>query len=387
MTRFFALVVSFVALASVGNAFSTENFLRAKGKTNPSALKDVPDGWTGGFMESNPEFSYPRASPDLSSIPILSNYDNIDKITRMQRVKYPEFSWLSKLGDESSRVYMKWNEDISRMGYTDDGRIYSIICPQQGQGSSLIGELNVEATVTGTRGWVDEPNHTFHAEMTVMAQIWYTPDPNSIVHNTLVNIVKKHLPEMPFSKEHSIKISTHNLNEPFHPIFAVRNGTSAEFRQPKRIQHYDDCYGVGNLLIQIGEIHTTGNAVVDAFNQMIVDIFNIVYGNMLAEGSEVSWNVWTLPPEPVDEEEWRTHSEKWRESLVVSHIFPDGTSKFGDILDYDGVPFNAKTNLIKHEMSVLKKFISVHKREMEDHTKDAFVGFLEGIHDRFLHKL
>ena len=52
---------------------------------------DVPPGWIGGFAESNPAFAYPE--PNLSSLPMLDNMANIQRIKRQQRIFWPEFSW------------------------------------------------------------------------------------------------------------------------------------------------------------------------------------------------------------------------------------------------------------------------------------------------------
>ena len=65
--------------------------------------------------------------------------------------------------------------DISRIGYDDTGRIWSIICPQQGAVVNRIGAINVEVTVTGQRGWVDEKNRELAADMTVEGKIWFSP--------------------------------------------------------------------------------------------------------------------------------------------------------------------------------------------------------------------
>ena len=140
----------------------------AKAKT-----RSIPKGWIGGFMESNPAFAYPK--PDLSSLPMLGNMENIDKLTRQQAAIWPQFSWLTVPGDESSRCFQMFAPDISRIGYTDRGRVYSVICPQQGSFSPSFGTLNIEVTVTGNRGWVDEPSKTLAADISVEGNIWFSP--------------------------------------------------------------------------------------------------------------------------------------------------------------------------------------------------------------------
>ena len=114
----------------------------------------IPPGWIGGFAQSNPKFAYP--TPDLSSLPLYDNMANINLLQRQQKVCWPEFSWRTVLADETSRCFQMFSPDISRVGYTDKGRVYSIICPQQGVYHPHLGTLNIEVTVTGNRGWVDE---------------------------------------------------------------------------------------------------------------------------------------------------------------------------------------------------------------------------------------
>ncbi|MDU8913008.1 hypothetical protein [Aestuariicoccus sp. MJ-SS9] len=130
-------------------------------------------GWVGGFAQSNPAFAYP--DPDLSSLPMLDNMANIDKLDRCQDVLWPEFSWQTVPGDEDTRCYQMFAPDISRIGYTNEGRVYSIICPQQGAYSPSFGVLNVEVTVTGQRGWVDENTKTMAADMSVQGKVWFSP--------------------------------------------------------------------------------------------------------------------------------------------------------------------------------------------------------------------
>ena len=94
-------------------------------------------GWIGGFEESNTLFAYP--APNLNSLPVLDNMANIDKLQRQQKVMWPEFSWETIVGEPDSRCFQMFAPDISRLGYTDEGRIYSIICPQQGFYSPTFG--------------------------------------------------------------------------------------------------------------------------------------------------------------------------------------------------------------------------------------------------------
>ena len=65
--------------------------------------------------------------------------------------------------------------------------------------------------------------------------------------------------------------------------------------------------------------------IVQNFNQLFVDIFNLAsHNNMLAANNILSWNIWFDAPQVVDQEEWRGHSEKWRKSEETRHRYPIG---------------------------------------------------------------
>ena len=143
-------------------------------------------GWVGGFAQSNPDFAYPN--PDLSSLPVLDNLDNIPKLQRQQKVVWPEFSWETEPGaPDPKRCYQMFAPDISRLGYTNEGRVFSIICPQQGHASPNLGAMNVEVTVTGNRGWANETNKELAADMSVVGKIWFSPSAQEglLVNNSL----------------------------------------------------------------------------------------------------------------------------------------------------------------------------------------------------------
>src|SRR3984885_15775052 len=95
---------------------------------NPSF---IPAGWIGGFSDKPPGQPYPNAEL-LSSLDFEKNLDHIPCITRMLRAKWPEFSWETTKGDPATRMYQMFAPDISRLGYGNTGKVWSIICPQQG---------------------------------------------------------------------------------------------------------------------------------------------------------------------------------------------------------------------------------------------------------------
>lgn len=317
----------------------------------------IPKGWKGGFMESNPAFAYPN--PDLSSLPMLGNMDNIGKLTRQQAVMWPQFSWQTIPGKESSRCYQMFAPDISRIGYTDTGRVYSIICPQQGIYSRAFGALNIEVTVTGNRGWVDEPSKTLAADMTVEGNIWFSP---SAHENTLVKMLWALFADngfpFPSSKKKAIKVNLLNADNPLQEALPVRSGVSDKFKIPDFARHDDEAYAVSNVAVRIGKIRKTGHAVVDDFNQLVMDAFNLGSGNLLTPGNILTWNVWSVAPALVDQCEWHDHAHRWRKSIDTGHGSPDGPGvppKY-----YDGTPFHAAEAAVEAEIEKIVAFLKKH---------------------------
>jgi hypothetical protein len=164
--------------------------------------------WKGGFAQSDPAFAYP--DPDLSSLPLLKNMDNINLLQRQQAALWPEFSWETEPGNPNKRCFQMFAPDISRVGYTNTGRIYSIICPQQGVCSTSYGCMNVEVSVTGQRGWVDEDTKMLAADMTVEGNIWFSPtglQSTSILN--MWNVFKNNNLPFPSDKANAITVTTH----------------------------------------------------------------------------------------------------------------------------------------------------------------------------------
>ena len=317
---------------------------------------DIPAGWTGGFAQSDPAFAYP--DPDLASLPLLDNMANIDKLQRQQAVKWPEFSWETVPGDPDSRCFQMFAPYISRLGYTDEGRVYSIICPQQGTCSASLGCMNVEVTVTGQRGWVDETTTTMAADMTVEGKVWFTPSAHehAMVRLLWTLFSDNGLP-FPADKAHAIRVTTHKRNDPNESAFPVRSGETDLFDSPTFAQH-PEAWDVANVEVEIGPIVPTGDAVVDDFNKLVMDVFNLGSGNMLAPGNLLSWNVWFTPPELVDQQEWRDHAERWRASIDADHGSPDGPGTAARY--FDGTPFEPVDAVVEAELDSILHFLRTH---------------------------
>lgn len=306
-------------------------------------------GWVGGF-----------GTPDPSTLPMMENMDNIDLLQRQQKVVWPEFSWDSEPGTlEPKRCYQMFAPDISRLGYTNEGRVYSVICPQQGFATEHFGSLNVEVTVTGNRGWADESNKTVGADIMVVAKIWFAPSSH---HQKFVKLIKAYftLRNLPFpgDKAHAIEIQTFKPGFPSVKAFPLVSGPSTEFAIPEFAQHNEIAWSTGSLGVEIGSIKPTGVKEVDEFNQLVLDIFNTVGGNMLKEGNILYWNVWFTAPEIVNQEEWQKHAEFWRDSIQADHGAPDGQGTKARY--FDGTPFKPLKNLALEELPKILNYIKDH---------------------------
>lgn len=316
-------------------------------------------GWVGGFEQTNSAFSYPN--PNLSSLKIYDNMDHIHLLKRQQKVVWPEFSWLTEPGNKESRCYQMFAPDISRLGYDDQGRVYSIICPQQGASSPTLGSFNVEVTVTGNRGWADENTKEIAADMGVKGKIWFAP---SAHENKFVKLIgdffKAEGLNFPFNKDNAIVIKTSIPGNPEQPIFPLTKGQTNEFKIPDFAQHKGISWSVAHLGVQIGEIETKHNQkeIVTDFNQLILNLFNLASGNMLKKDNILTWNVWFTAPELVDQEEWKNHAKFWRHSIDVDNTSPDGPGSIARY--YDGTPFKPLKELLIEELPEVLAFIDKH---------------------------
>lgn len=317
--------------------------------------REFKESWVGGFPESNPAFAYP--DPDMSSIEANGNMDCTENLRRQQKVYWPQFSWQTIKGDESSRIYWKFERDISRIGYDDAGQSWAIICPQKGFGSELFGTLNIEVTVEQQKGWVDEPKHLSYAEMEVVGKVWYSPS----ARNTSLLFWFFYLligsKGYPLTKENAVVVPAHREFEPDEPFFRMFNGTDPGFEHPDFTLHYDEAYMVNHLRAEMGDMRKTGNKNVDGFNEMLIQIFNLVAGNFLNPGQVVAWNIWFNEPEPVNIREWRRHAEYWRHSINVDHTAPTG--KDGSPQYYNGTSYiEARVeSTLKREIEIVREYL------------------------------
>ena len=324
--------------------------------------KTPAPGWVGGFSTSNPKFAYPH--PDLSSLPMLDNMANIPLLKRQLDVLWPEFSWETVIGDASSRCFQMFAPDISRAGYDNAGRVYSIICPQQGVYSPTLGDLNIEVTVTGQRGWVNESapdldQELVAADMTVTGKIWFGPVAKDRLAFKLLKLIleDQRLP-FPLDKDHAIQVTLHRVGDPTEPIIAVRSGINDGFKNPGFAMHEDEAWAVANVAVEIGPIQSSNNAMVDDFNAMVMDIFNLASGNLLRPGNVLTWNVWVDAPTIVHPAEWKAHAKKWRKSIDTGHGSPDGPGTRPRY--FDGTYFQPIDAIVEKEWDLIKAWMKKH---------------------------
>jgi hypothetical protein len=308
----------------------------------------IPAGWIGGFSHT-PSVPYPD-SELISSLPFERNLDHIPNITRMLRAKWPEFSWEVTKGDSSTRMYQMFAPDISRLGYDDTGRVWSIICPQQGVYLQSLGiTLNVEVTVTGNRGWINETapiENLFAADIKIKPTIWLSPDSHDLpLWTMLLSLDNKWENKLPLSKAKGIRLNASNADGSGDAI-QVRMGEHTDWPFPEQARHWCDySWAVANLAVKIGRIDLTSQLEVDLFNILLMELFNLGSGNLLQQNNILVWNLWAGSPELVNQEEWAHHAEYWRHSIDVNHRPPEGTGT--TITDFHGNPFKADSFLVK----------------------------------------
>jgi len=328
--------------------------------TNPFNPADIPEGWVGGLAQSNTNFAYPTV--DLSSIDVTTNMANIDKLTRMQKFKWPEFSWEMVPGQEDTRVFKTFEENISRLGYDNEGKVWSIICPQDGF-KSYIGDLNVEVSVTGVRGWHDEIARSTGVDMSVKGVFWISANNSEEAHpifRVLLDLISD-LTDLPFSKSTAIQVLT-NMPGTGESLFALRDGADPDYNAPHFKTHWNEgAYAQVYLQAQVGRIVVRDGQtqVVTDFNELFIAIFNLAAGNMFKFENVLSWNIWGVSPEIVNQTEWQNHAEHWRESYNDNHQTEDEGS---ELLYYDGAIASPFTNglFLLDQVDLILTFIEDH---------------------------
>lgn len=318
----------------------------------------IPAGWIGGFPSNEP---YPK-SKLLESLPFPGNMDNIKSTDRMLRAKWPEFSWEVTKGDPSTRMYQMFAPDISRLGYDNKGQVWSIICPQQGIYFPDFGlTLNIEVTVKGTRGWIDEEapkNELFASDLIIQPTIWFSTDSKESTTWKILQDFNSVCDDLlPLIKAKGIALNSTNVGST-DPIIQVRMGEYPDYPFPERAKHWVDyAWAVAHLGVTIGSIKPTEHLLVDTFNQVVLDLFNLGSGNLLQENNILIWNLWAGSPELVNQDEWFHHATYWRHSIDVNHRPPEGVGT--TIADFDGKPFEIDLAYLGNKMREFLRWISL----------------------------
>jgi hypothetical protein len=240
-----------------------------------------------------------------------------------------------------------------------EGRVYSVICPQQGIWLEDEICLNVEVTVTGQRGWVNETTKEIAVDMTVEGKIWFTPSEHQGDKiKEIWPLLRYSLPKFPLDKENAIRVITHLPGNPDQPIFPVNKGISPEFINPPFALHESEAFSTGYIAVEIGDIKLTKDPVVDGFNEIIMRAFNLASGNMLQAGNTLSWNLWFTEPALVNTLEWKNHAEYWRKSIDAHHGSPTGNGT--NARYFDGTYFNPEKYVIDEIIQEIIAYIKNH---------------------------
>jgi len=102
----------------------------------------------------------------------------------------------------------------------------------------------------------------------------------------------------------------------------------------------------------------TSDAVVDEFNALLTDLFNLASGNLPAPGGVLTWHVWFTEPQRIDRQERRTHAERWRGSIDADHGSPDGPGT--NPRHFDVTPFRVGDQLIEAEIDRIPDYLKKH---------------------------
>jgi hypothetical protein len=195
--------------------------------------------------------------------------------------------------------------------------------------------------------------------MSVVGKVWFSQGAaqRGIIKRLWDKFAANDLP-FPSDKDNAIVINTSLVGDPSQVIFPLKSGQSTDFPIPEFAKHEDKAWDVSHLNVQINGLKKTTSLKVDKFNELIMKIFNMAAGNMLADGNVLSWNVWFIAPQIVDGSEWERHALKWRKSIQADHGSPMGGGT--DAKYFDGSPFKAFKSLVENEEQMLEEFEQEH---------------------------
>jgi len=271
----------------------------------PFIDKTPPSGFNGGgWYGYESEFN----TPEYNSIPLRTNHDRDREGTRMMRGWWPEFNWLEYPNtNDKSKIYMRADQDITRLLYNNRGEILSVICPQFGFCVPGLGCVRIEVTVTHVKGWINEKSKKCRGHIRFMGQVWI--DDYSNESDLIKYITKNYKGNLPFSKKNSIKISGFNNKELTDPLIELQ-----DMNDIIPNLHPEAYIVIGFKNLYIGPIINTKDKYID---NLIMDIANISSNNMLVKNNIMSWQVYGTPPELVNMDEYLKHVKELKHSIEL----------------------------------------------------------------------
>jgi len=235
----------------------------------------------------------------------------------MRKAIYPEFTWLPESGLEADRLYTMFDPDISRIGYDTTGDVKSVICPQWGTCSSLLGCLNVEVTVTHVRGWINPYTLETVFDIKVEGKIWlnYTDSTVLPLLSTLIELAGASGYTFPDSKANAIIIPMGGVDG--QDFIRATNISLASFDKHPNDQLVELIVDVS---VKIGSPSTTGlNSTEIWIQNQIVDIVNSASDGMWIADSVLEWEIYTGEENMVEtqaqRDEYMNHVVLWGASL------------------------------------------------------------------------
>jgi len=273
----------------------------------------IPKGFVGGCEG----FGQRPGDPLFDNLPMKGNHENDDRGQRMMRAWWPEFNWREFPQDltNTDMVYERVNQDISRLLYTDDGEILSLICPQRGKCIKSFGCVKVEVTVSKVKGWVDEKNKQSHGSFEGYLTIWV--DKYDIEREEhLMKLFLDNYPDksdLPTSKANGIIVPYGRTDK------EGSNTTHTEFRDNNNISPklHNEAYMVISLSAFVGKPNKTDDRKIDLVNQFLIDLSTVYTNNMFLPGQLLTWDLYLIKPEVVDKEEYMKHVEEMRVSYQL----------------------------------------------------------------------
>ena len=293
--------------------------------TATNCITSQPPWGTGGIFKNS--LPGPNGNKIIDDIPWLTNNVNDEHITRQMYARWPEFSWMRNgvpEGQGGRRIFQQLPQDVSRIGYSDNGKAFHVICPVFGS-ASLLGNANIEFTVTKTRGYVDEGElHPDGAvagndriwtefDIGVTVKIWFS-NPSGLLGKLFAAMDGISGWQTPTSKPHAIEIPLYDA-ETNRDYLRIRHGQNPAFNNPPSRQHPEAagvCYLYG---YSKGPTDKYQNKKALVLSQFLVDQINDESNGMFTKNNHLTWNLWAGCPHAVDPEEYSNHTQHWREAI------------------------------------------------------------------------